>query len=91
MQLKAAQQIVDKGLTVRATEALVRRMLQSEDKPAPSPEDEKMRQLQQQLGEHFDTTVAVRHNPKGKGKLEIRYASLNELDTILEKLSLPPS
>lgn len=83
-QLDAAKTIVAKGLSVRQTEALVRR-LQSEAE-AHQPEqkiDPDIKQLEDDLGEKLGTEVLIQHSAKGKGKLVIKYNSLDELDGVL--------
>jgi ParB family transcriptional regulator, chromosome partitioning protein len=83
-QIDTARKIVDKGLSVRATEQLVRR-LQDPDrsKPTKTTQDPNIRQLQDQLAERLGARVSVVHGRKGKGKLVIQYNSLDELDGIL--------
>jgi ParB family chromosome partitioning protein len=85
-QALAARQVVARGLSVRETERLVRR-LQSEAgggergrKSAPDPD---IRRLQDDLAERLGARVAIQHGSKGAGKLVIAYNSLDELDGIL--------
>lgn len=85
-QVPAARAVVSKGLSVRETEKLVRRLSQGEDlhKPPQEPEvDPNVRRLQDDLSERLGARVKIQHTPKGKGKLEIQYNSLDELDGIL--------
>ena len=73
-----------KGLTVRQTESLVRRMAEGRTKPAaPKPLDPNIRSLQDDLSQRLGSPVAIRHGAKGRGKLVISYNSLDELDGIL--------
>ncbi len=88
-QVLAARQVVARGLSVRETERLVRR-LQSEHagaerprEPAPDPD---IRRLQDDLAERLGARVAIQHGAKGGGKLVIAYNSLDELDGILGHL-----
>ena len=85
-QTLAARQVVARGLSVRETERLVRR-LQSEDGDSPSgrspAEDPDIRRLQDDLAERLGARVAIQHGSKGAGKLVIAYNSLDELDGIL--------
>ncbi|WP_404415702.1 ParB/RepB/Spo0J family partition protein [Marinospirillum sp.] len=86
-QLEAARQVVAKGMSVRQTEALVRKLLETpEAAPAKAPQDPDIRRLEQQLQASLGAAVKIQHSPKGKGKLEIRYTSLAELDGILRHL-----
>jgi ParB family chromosome partitioning protein len=84
-QVEVSILIVKKGLSVRDTEALVRRMQQS---PASKPEeasagDPNVDRLQQDLAEKLGAKVAIQHSAGGKGKLVVSYNSLDELDGIL--------
>lgn len=84
-QLSAARQVAEKGLSVRETEKLVRKWLETAAKPAAAkpPVDPDIRQFQNDLSEKLGARVAIQHTAKGKGKLVIQYNSLDELDGIL--------
>ncbi|KOR15731.1 chromosome partitioning protein [Acinetobacter sp. C15] len=87
-QISIAKVIIDKNLSVRQTEQLVREWnqpKQSKPKEATPPDIE---QLTQRLSERFGAQVKIDHNKQGKGKLVIQYHSLDELDGILT-LCLP--
>jgi ParB family chromosome partitioning protein len=82
-QSEAARSVVGGGLSVRQTEALVRRLLAgptAKTKPVVSPD---IRQLEQSLAETLGAKVVVQHSAKGSGKLSIKYNTLDELDGIL--------
>lgn len=83
-QSGAAQTVIAKGLSVRQTEALVRR-LSEEAKPVAQQQktDPDVKHLQDQLSEKLGANVLLQHGAKGKGKLVIKYNSLDELDGIL--------
>ncbi|WKD49838.1 ParB/RepB/Spo0J family partition protein [Microbulbifer spongiae] len=83
----AARQVVERSLTVRQTEALVRR-LQQPQTPAPekSPPDANIRRLSERLAEKVGVPVSINHNDKGSGRLVLRYTTLEELDGILAHL-----
>jgi len=83
-QVRAARQVVAKGLSVRETEQLVRRLQQpAKPKPAPAGPDPDVRRLQDELGERLGAKVQFQQGAKGKGKVIIHYNSLDELDGIL--------
>ncbi|SFL93221.1 ParB/RepB/Spo0J family partition protein [Marinobacter zhejiangensis] len=85
-QLQVARMVVSKSLSVRQTEALVRRLQQQSQtaKPAGSGElDPNIRALQDDLSERLGARVSIAHGQRGKGKLVIEYSSLDELDGIL--------
>jgi ParB family transcriptional regulator, chromosome partitioning protein len=89
-QAEVAVLVARKGLSVRETEALVRRMLDhaSGTKQATEQaEDPNVRKLQQDLTDRLGAKVAVQHSVTGKGKVIIRYNSLDELDGILTHIS----
>ncbi len=83
-QSRAAREVVAKGLSVRETEQLVRRLQKGEDAPKPqAKEDPDVARLQQDLSEKLGAKVLFQHGSKGKGKMVIHYNSLDELDGIL--------
>ena len=85
-QTEVATLVVRKSLSVRETEALVRRMAQPQRTSAPEqPQtvDPNIRRLQDDLSEKLGATVAIEHAHNGKGRLVVRYNSLDELDGIL--------
>ncbi len=88
-QLEAARQVARQDLSVRATEALVRKL---QSGPAPKKKssaprvDPNIARLEEDLAERLGAPVAIRHGSKGKGTVEIRYNSLDELDGILKRI-----
>ncbi len=84
-QLEAARAIVAKGLSVRQTEAMVRRMLQEKEqsKKKTVKVDPDTKRLEDDLSDKIGAKVAIQHSAKGKGKLVISYNSLDELDGVL--------
>ena len=87
LQLQAANQVVAKSLSVRQTEALVRKLQEEKDHPKEVKKvDPDIRRLQQDLSERIGAKVAINHTSKGKGKLVIQYSSVDELDGILNHI-----
>jgi ParB family transcriptional regulator, chromosome partitioning protein len=87
LQRQAAGQVVARGLSVRATEGLVKQLQQPRVPKAPPPrKDPDIRQLEATLTDKLGASVLVRQGRGGKGMLEIRYNSLDELDGILEHI-----
>ncbi|PCM44445.1 ParB/RepB/Spo0J family partition protein [Marinobacter sp. ANT_B65] len=85
-QMQVAKQVVAKSLSVRQTEALVRRVQQetATGKPVKSGTlDPNIRALQDDLAERLGAKVSIAQGQRGKGKLVIEYSSLDELDGIL--------
>ncbi len=86
-QTLAAKTVIGKGMSVRQTEALVRRMhKQAEIKPGKKALDPDIRQLQDSLSEKLGTEVLIQHTAKGKGKVVLKYGSLDQLDGILNHI-----
>jgi ParB family chromosome partitioning protein len=85
-QVQAARQVVSRSLSVRQTEALVRK-LQAEAEQGPKKSrntvDPNIRALQDDLADRLGARVSIAHGNRGKGKLVIEYSSLDELDGIL--------
>jgi ParB family chromosome partitioning protein len=85
-QVQAARQVVSRSLSVRQTEALVRK-LQAEAEQGPKKAgktlDPNIRALQDDLADRLGARVSIAHGNRGKGKLVIEYSSLDELDGIL--------
>ncbi len=92
-QRDVARQVVAKGLSVRQTEALVRKLMQAQ--PGEAQEEKgktsaDVLKLEEALAEKVGVPVAITHNAKGKGKLVLSYNSLDELDGILNHLGYKP-
>lgn len=83
LQVDAAENIVSKNLSVRETEELVRRLQLPNLPNLPKSIDPDVARLQQDLSQRLKLPVVIQHNPKGKGKLEIRYKNLTELEVLL--------
>ena len=92
-QAEVAAIVAKKSLSVRDTEALVRRM-QQRGKEAEGTADENagsgdpdVRRLEQELADKLGAKVLIQHAQSGKGKLVVSYNSLDELDGILAHIS----
>ena len=85
LQSRAAAQVVGKGLSVRETENLVRRMLtHPEARPGIRRSlDPDVRALQDNLSEKLGAKVRIHHNQAGKGQVIVGYNSIEELEGIL--------
>jgi len=85
-QIEVATLVAKKGLSVRETEALVRRLVEvaSDSTARAAPKiDPNIRKLEQDLAEKLGAKVLLQHAASGRGKLVINYNSLDELDGIL--------
>ena len=85
-QMQVGRQVVAKSLSVRQTEALVRRIQQEKTATEDSGSkalDPNIRALQDDLSDRLGARVSIAHGKRGKGKVVIEYSSLDELDGIL--------
>ncbi len=86
-QTKAAKTVIRKGMSVRQTEALVRRLQKQPGKNLGKKAiDPDIRQLQDNLSEKLGAEVLIQHTAKGKGKVILKYGSLDQLDGILNHI-----
>ena len=87
-QSEAASKIVKQGLSVRATETLVKQYLTGYKKnnPKNSPKDPNISRLENDLSQQLAAKVSITHQSTGRGKLQINYNSLAELEGILKRL-----
>jgi ParB family chromosome partitioning protein len=89
-QYDAARQVVKKGLSVRETEKLVRRMQTGDGekrttKAQPSSDGD-IKRLEMDLADKLGAKIRIDHSKKGNGKLIIAYNSLDELEGILKHI-----
>lgn len=88
-QIETARKVAKRGMSVRETERLVKKLLEaaSGDKKAVSREkNPDVVRLESSLSETLGAPVNIQYNNKGKGKLVIEYNSLDELDGILDHI-----
>lgn len=86
LQLEAAKVVIEKGLSVRDTEKLVKSILNPKQVklPIPSSEEAVYESIATKLREKLGTKVSINHKKGGKGKIEIEYYSKEEFERILE-------
>lgn len=84
-QSRLAKEVASRGLSVRETEALVKRTLNPPVKTAKK-KDADITRLERDLGERLGAQVTIRQQGKKKGVLEIHYSSLDALEGILERI-----
>ena len=88
---KAAQRIIGLSLSVRQTETYVQGLLHPERatkkdaKPEP-PVDPNVREVQERLQRALGLKVSIEDH-KGRGKVIIEYAKLEDFDTLLEQMA----
>lgn len=92
LQRRLARQIIDNGLSVRATELLVHKT--TEEKPAKRPAtqlvDPNIRAAETKLRRALGTQVKILQAESGKGKIEINFFDARDLDRIYNLL-MPPT
>jgi ParB family chromosome partitioning protein len=95
-QLLAADQIIRRQLTVRATEKLAQSYLNGDSHepgearkgPVTREVDVHVRAITNRLREHLATHVAIQHSSK-KGKIEIEYYGDDDLQRLIDLIGLP--
>ena len=97
-QIMLAEKIAINGLSVRATEALVKDETGAEAKKRPGVPTARSKQeklalrdpdldrLETELADNLGTYVEISHQASGQGELVIRYASLDQLDGIIARM-----
>ena len=87
MQLEVANLIVEKGLSVREAEGLVRKIV---EKKKPNQQkttvDPDIQRLEKDLTNRIGARVSIKHKKTGSGTLSIKYSSSDELEGILSKI-----
>ena len=86
-----AQQIVSKGLSVRAVEALVKKEIEARErgpvppKPARPRKDAGTRALEKRIGDRVGLATDIKHKGES-GEVRLHYASLDQLDKLVAML-----
>ena len=91
-QLFVFKEIIQKSLSVRQTEELVRKMYLAQ-KPAGAKDNKSSlptayKKIEDNLSSHFSTKVKMTHSKKGSGSITIEYFSLDELNKILDAMNV---
>ena len=92
LQRRLARQIIDHGLSVRATEQLVHKATEEKPKTSRGPQvvDPNVRAAETKLRRVLGTQVKILQAENGKGKIEINFFDARDLDRIYNLL-MPPS
>jgi ParB family chromosome partitioning protein len=87
-QTKAAKTVADNRMSVRQTEALIKKLQNtSTELSEENQANRDIENLQQQLSEKLGAKVAIQHRAGGSGKLIVSYNSVDELDGILDHIN----
>lgn len=86
-----AQDVAIKQLSVRQTEALVRKLSAVSPKQGQraGDKDGDTALLERRLSDHLGASVRITQRAQGRGELVIKYGNLDELDGVLDRLHLP--
>ncbi|MDE2059389.1 MAG: ParB/RepB/Spo0J family partition protein [candidate division NC10 bacterium] len=85
-QIKARDEVIRRGLSVRATEALVRRLKQAVDpQPRLAVSEPTIRAAEDTLRQALGTKVQICRKGKG-GTIEVEFYSMEDLDRIYERI-----
>lgn len=89
-QLYIFDEIKSKGLSVRQTENLVRNMYKEkeEKKEVVNNLPPAFKKIEDKLATHFSTRVKLRHSKNGSGQITLDYYSLQELNKLLDLMSV---
>ncbi|MBS1917132.1 MAG: ParB/RepB/Spo0J family partition protein [Bacteroidetes bacterium] len=90
-QLYIFNEIKSKGLSVRQTEELVRKMYKGDTAVKNSVKatlPQAFKKIEDTLASHFSTRVKLDHTKKGNGSILIEYYSVQELNKILDQLGV---
>ena len=89
-QIEVARLVINRGLSVRETEMLVKKTLagQNTGKTTTAASDPDVKRLETKISEKLGAGVKIKPGKKGSGQLVISFNSSAELDGILEHLSL---
>jgi len=89
-QYIVAQKVIDENLNVRQTEVLVRNYYKGNDKKETKKVEDNIyyKDIKSKLENHFNTKVSISNNSKNKGKIEIEYYSQEDLQRIIDILSI---
>ena len=87
-QLTLAKKVISESLSVRQCEALVAEVSNNKKKTSKKTKtsDPNTSSLERELSEIFGSSVEIRHNQKGKGKLIVSFNNLDILQGILDKI-----
>ena len=89
-QIEVGNIVVNRGLSVRETEALVKQVLKggSEKKPIAQQPDPDIRRLETRISEKLGAAVKIKSGKQGSGQLIVNFHNSDELEGILVHLGL---
>ena len=93
-QLYIYHEVVEKDLSVRQTEELVRKLYKGEPTVKNASKSQlppAYKKIEDNLASHFGTRVKMQHNKKGHGSITLEYYSLEELNKLLDHFGVSGS
>ena len=90
-QLFIFDEIKEKGLSVRQTEALVRNLYKNAGvvkNPTKSRLEPAFQKIEDNLASHFSTRVKLKHGKNNSGQITLEYYSIEELNAILRQMNV---
>jgi ParB family chromosome partitioning protein len=92
VQATVARKVAAKGMTVRATEALVQALREGRlpKTIVTESKDPDIMRLEADISARLGAAVSIKHGDKGAGQIVIKYSNLDELDGILEQFATRP-
>ena len=85
-QIQFGNRIAARQLSVREAEKLVQNEIEPRVRPAPQPPDRDLLALEEEIADAVGATVKIRANRRGAGSISLHFASLDQLDGLLERL-----
>ena len=90
-QSKCAQAIIQRQLSVRGAEAMVKQLLDGDSKSkkkssATSSQDPDITRMEHKLSDRLGARVSILHSQNGSGRMQIRYTNLDEFEGIIDKI-----
>ncbi len=88
-QSKCAQSIIQRKLSVRGAEAMVKQLLEGGGKKkiaATSSQDSDISRMEHKLSDRLGARVSIQHSQNGSGRMQIRYTNLDEFEGIVDKV-----
>ncbi len=84
--LSLAKTIIEKDLNVRQVEELVAKQKEPKKEKAPKAKDEDLESIEKDLNRELGLRIKITPSKQGGGKVVLQYASVAELDMIIEIL-----
>lgn len=91
-QVQLAQQAIDEGWSVRQIEQAIQQFQQAQNRPktqvnkSSQKADPNVQYLERKLAEQLGAKVSIKHHQSGRGKMEVNYSTLDELQQIIARI-----